>query len=92
MPLQPGSEPKEESLPEEYTQLHPEEQPEQWGWHAEWGGASRAGGWIVFAVLLVMITATHYNNSGTMWLCIFAAAILVWLLYDRFRRRNAWRR
>ena len=91
MPLQPGSEPEEETLPEEYREHHPTEHPEQWGWHAEWGGGARIGGWVVAAILLLMITATHYNDMGTLFLSIFAGAIIVTLLYDRYRRKRSWR-
>lgn len=92
MPLEPGSESPKAVLPDDYAEHHPEEHPEQWGWHAEWGGGARVGGWIVAAILLVMITATHYNNMGTLFLILFAAAIVIALIYDRIRRRNAWRR
>jgi hypothetical protein len=91
VPLHPGSEPKDAALPEEYMEHHPTEHPEQWGWHAEWGGASRAGGWVVAAILLLMITATHYNEMGTLFLSLFAGAIIITLLYDRWRRKNSWR-
>ena len=63
-----------------------------WGWHGTWGGAARVGGWIVAAILLVMITATHYNESGTAWLIGIAVALIVILLWDIQRRKNAWRR
>ena len=92
MPLHPGSEPKDLTLPEDYREHHPKEHPEQWGWHAEWGGTSRIAGWVVAAILLVMITATHYNDMGTLFLSIFAGLIIITLLYDRHRRKNAWRK
>jgi hypothetical protein len=38
-----------------------------------------------------MITATHYNKQGTLFLGLFAAVIVVALLYDRHRRKNSWR-
>jgi hypothetical protein len=63
-----------------------------WGWHGTWGGAARIGGWIVVAILLVMITATHYNESGTAWLIAMAVALIVILIWDIQRRKNSWRR
>ena len=92
MPLHPGSEQKDLTLPEEYREHHPNEHPEQWGWHAEWGGGARIGGWVVAAILLLMITATHYNDMGTLFLSIFAGVIIIMLLVDRNRRKNAWRK
>jgi hypothetical protein len=39
-----------------------------------------------------MITATHYNNSGTLWLLVVAAGLLVMLIRDVLHRRNSWRK
>jgi hypothetical protein len=90
--LDPHSEKPDLGAPPDYAADHPNEHPEDWGWHGEWGRAARITGWIVFVILLVMITATHYNNSGTLWLILFAAALLVTLVWDIQRRKNAWRK
>ena len=71
---------------------HTEDRPEDWGWHGEWGGAARKAGWVVTAILIVMVTATHYNHSGSFWLLFFAAGMLVVMLWDTQRRKNAWRK
>ncbi len=92
MALEPGSAPELEGEPEEYAEHHPTEHPSQWGWHAEWGRPARVAGWIVIFVLLVMVTTTHYNAQGTMWLSIFAAILFVMLLWDVHRRRTSWRK
>lgn len=92
MALNPHSESPDVVLPAEYKAEHPGDDPRMWGWHGEWGRASRIAGWITVAILLVMITATHYNDSGTLWLIVFAAALVVGLLWDAYRRKNAWRR
>ena len=42
-------------------------------------------------ILLLMITATHYNGQGALFLGLFAAAIIVTLLWDRQRRKHSWR-
>jgi Protein of unknown function (DUF2631) len=89
--LNADSEPADLSLPEDYKHDHPDEHPTDWGWHGEWGRASRVGGWVVAIILLVMITTTHYNGQGTFYLCAFAAAIIAALIWDRQRRKNAWR-
>jgi hypothetical protein len=46
----------------------------------------------VTAILIVMVTATHYNHSGSFWLLFFAAAMLLVLIWDIQRRKNAWRK
>jgi hypothetical protein len=89
--LNADSEPADLSLPEDYKQHHPDEHPTDWGWHGEWGRASRVGGWVVAIILLVMITTTHYNGQGTFYLAAFAGAIILALIWDRQRRKNAWR-
>lgn len=92
MPLDAHSEQPDLSLPDDYKHDHPNEHPTDWGWHGEWGRGARVGGFIVMAILLLMITATQYNNQGTLWLSIFAIAIFLGLVGDHFRRKNSWRR
>lgn len=92
MALNPHSEQPDLSLPEDYKADHPDEHPTDWGWHGEWGRAARVAGWVVIAILLVMITATHYNGMGTLYLCLFAAAMIIGQILDHQRRKNAWRR
>ncbi len=92
MALNPHSEEPDLSLPEDYHADHPDEHPTDWGWHGEWGRAARIGGYVVAALLLLMITATHYNNSGTGWLALFAVALVGMLGWDIHRRKNAWRK
>jgi Protein of unknown function (DUF2631) len=89
--LKPGSEPPDTGEPEDYAAHHPAEHPRQWGWHGEWGRTARVTGWIIVAILLVMITATHYNGTGTLSLIIFAAGLVLVLLWDIQRRRTSWR-
>ena len=91
MALNANSEQPDLSLPDDYKAHHPDEHPTDWGWHGEWGRAARVGGWVVVAILLVMITATHYNAQGTLFLCLFAAGLVAMLIWDRQRRKNAWR-
>jgi hypothetical protein len=90
--LNPHSEQPDVSLPDDYKHDHPDEHPEMWGWHGEWGRSARWGGFIVIAILLLMITATQYNNQGTLFLIIAAAAIFVGLVWDHQRRRHSWRK
>jgi hypothetical protein len=90
--LDPHSEKPDTGATEDYSAHHPEDHPSDWGWHGEWGPGARRTGWLVFVVLLIMLTATHYNHSGSFWLIFFAAGILVIQLWDIQRRKNAWRK
>lgn len=91
MALKPGSEQPNTGAPEEYTEHHPTEHPSDWGWHGEWGRTARVSGWVVVVILLVMITATHYNGTGTLSLIIVAGFVLTALVWDINRRRKSWR-
>jgi hypothetical protein len=89
--LNANSEQPDLSLPADYKAHHPDEHPTDWGWHGEWGRASRVAGWVVVVILLLMITATHYNGQGTLFLGLVAAGLVAALIWDRHRRKNAWR-
>jgi hypothetical protein len=90
--LNAHSEEPDLGAPEDYHADHPDEHPTDWGWHAEWGRVSRIAGYVVCAILLLMITATHYNDSGTGWLVGSTAVLVVMLIWDGQRRKNSWRR
>ncbi|MDQ2797279.1 MAG: DUF2631 domain-containing protein [Actinomycetota bacterium] len=91
MALNPHSEQPDLALPEDYKHDHPNEHPEDWGWHGEWGRASRIGGWVSAILLMLMATSTHYNGQGTLFLSIIAALLIIVLVRDRQRRKNSWR-
>jgi hypothetical protein len=84
----PHSEPTERSNELE----HRHEKPEDWGWHAEFGKWTDVAGWITVAILVVMVTATHYNRQGDLFLFLTAGIIVIGLLINRSRRKNAWRK
>ncbi len=92
MALEADSEQPDLSLPTDYKLDHPDEHPTDWGWHGEWGRASRVAGWVVAAILLLMITATHYNGMGTVWLVGIAVALVIMEIWDIQRRKRTWRR
>jgi hypothetical protein len=92
VPLRPDSEDPDLGAPPDYAADHRDEHPSMWGWHGTWGRTARVAGWVVAAILLVMITTTHYNESGTAWLIGLTVGLIVILLWDVQRRRNAWRR
>ncbi len=92
MALKPGSEKPNTGAPDDYAEHHPAEHPSDWGWHGEWGRAARVAGWIVVVILLVSITATHYNGTGAFALISTAALLVIALLWDINRRRTSWRK
>ncbi len=79
-------------VPEAPPGEHPHDDPQDWGWHAEFGRSARVAGWVVAIILVVMITATHYNQSGSLWLIIFAVGLIAILIWDVQRRKSAWRK
>lgn len=92
MVLAPDSEPRSSSEPDDYRFDHPEEDPRQWGWHGRWGRGSRAGGFVVAAILALMATSTNYQWEYLITLWLLAAGIVVILVIDRHRRKYHWRR
>lgn len=91
MALNRHSEQPDLSLPDDYQHDHPDEHPTDWGWHGEWGRASRVGGWGVAIILVLMIFPAHYNGQGTLFLGLSAGALILMLVGDRQRRKNSWR-
>ena len=79
------------SVPADYLADHPEEHPEDWGWHGEFGKWAIVAGWIVVIILLLMMTATHYNLQGDLFLGLTALLLAIGLVYARQVRKNAWR-
>jgi hypothetical protein len=91
MALDAHSEQPDVNVPADYHHDHPNEHPTDWGWHGEWGRAARIAGWVVVLILLVMMTATHYNHAGAFALGAFAVVLAAMLLWDTQRRKNSWR-
>jgi hypothetical protein len=92
MPLGAHSERPDLNVPADYHSHHPEEHTTDWGWHGEWGRAARVGGWLVVLILVITMTATHYNLSGQFWLGAFALSLIATLVWDRNRRKTLWRK
>jgi hypothetical protein len=67
------------------------ERPEDWGWHGEAGKASRITGWVIVVLLLVMNFGNHRGRVEDLYIIGFAALLVVMLLWDMRRRKNAWR-
>lgn len=67
------------------------ERPSDWGWHASFGKWARIGGWLSVVVLLVQNVTTYYNTAQAPWLYGTAAVLVLILVRDHYRRKNAWR-
>ncbi len=67
------------------------ERPEDWGWHGESGKAGRIAGVVTMVILLTLIIGNHRGRVEDLWLIGFALIILISLIWDSRRRKNAWR-
>jgi hypothetical protein len=67
------------------------ERPEDWGWHGAFGVWARVGGWISVGALCLMNVTTYYNTAQAPWIYGIAGLLVLILVRDRFRRKNAWR-
>ncbi|MGY1746602.1 DUF2631 domain-containing protein [Blastococcus sp. SYSU D00695] len=67
------------------------ERPEDWGWHGETGRAGRIGAWIAVLVVLAYLVGNHEGRVEDIWVVGVAAVMVLILLMDIRRRKNAWR-
>jgi len=85
---QPGREEAVERVGE-----HPveHERPEEWGWHGETGKLGRAGAWIATLILLTFLIGNHEGRMEDLWIIGIAVVMVLILVWDIRRRKNAWR-
>ena len=67
------------------------ERPEEWGWHGETGKLGRVGAWIATLILLSFLVGNHEGRMEDLWLIGIAGTMVIILVWDIFRRKNAWR-
>ena len=67
------------------------ERPEDWGWHGESGKVGRIAGWAMIVLLVLLMFGNHRGQVENLFLIGFALVILVMLIRDSRRRKNAWR-
>ena len=67
------------------------ERPEDWGWHGESGKVSRIAGCVMIVLLLLLMFGNHRGHVEDLWLITGALIILIMLIRDSRRRKNAWR-
>jgi hypothetical protein len=68
------------------------ERPEEWGWHHEMGKFGRIALVLPIAFLIAMLWGNHQGDIENIYLIGFAVGIVVILLWDVRRRKNAWRK
>jgi hypothetical protein len=75
------------------TGEHPveHERPEDWGWHGEMGKWGRRTWFLGPLAILAFLFGNHEGKVEDIWLICIAALMVVVFLYDRVRRKNAWR-
>jgi hypothetical protein len=67
------------------------ERPEDWGWHGETGKWGRIGGWIATLAVLAYLVGNHEGRVENLWVLGIALLMVIILLWDARRRKNAWR-
>jgi hypothetical protein len=67
------------------------ERPEDWGWHGETGRWGRIGGWFAVFATLTYLIGNHEGRVEDFWVVGTALLMVIILLWDRRRRKNAWR-
>ena len=72
-------------------QAHRHEQPSDWGRNGAWGKWARIGGWVSVVILCLLNVTTYYNTAQAPWLYGSVAVLVLLLVRDRYRRKNAWR-
>ncbi len=85
---QPG---REEGVVRAGAQPVQHEEPADWGWHGETGKKGRIGAWIAVFVLLTYLLGNHEGRMEDLWIVGIAALMVLILLWDIRRRKNAWR-
>jgi hypothetical protein len=63
----------------------------EWGWHGETGKLGRIGAWITVLVILSFLVGNHEGRMEDLWLLGVALVLVLILVWDIFRRKNAWR-
>jgi ABC-type uncharacterized transport system permease subunit len=82
---------REEGVVREGEQPITHERPEEWGWHHSMGKWGRRLTIIPILLILAYLYGNHRGRVEDVWLIAIAVLMVLVLVYDRFRRKNAWR-
>lgn len=69
-----------------------EEPSVEWGWHAHYPKVARFAGFVVAAVLLVMLIGNQVGRQEDIWLVVLAIGFAALSVGSIIRSRTAWRR
>ena len=85
---QPG---REEAVVRVGEQPVTHEEPADWGWHGQTGRKGRIGAWLAVLVTLSYLVGNHEGRVEDLYVLGTAVLLVVILVWDIFRRKNAWR-
>jgi len=87
--VQPGG--RDEAVVRHGAEPIEHERPEDWGWHGETGRWGRAGAWIAVLFTLAYLFGNHEGRVEDLWILGIVVVMIIVLIRDWRRRRNAWR-
>jgi hypothetical protein len=64
----------------------------EWGWHGHYPKVARFAGFLVAAILLVMLWGNHVGRQEDIWLVVLAVGFVALSLGAIIRSRTSWRR
>jgi len=63
-----------------------------WGWHGHYPKVARLMGFVVAAILLIMLWGNHVGRQEDIWLVVLAVGFFALSLGSIIRSRTSWRR
>ncbi|MGY1812184.1 DUF2631 domain-containing protein [Blastococcus sp. SYSU D00820] len=67
------------------------ERPEDWGWHGETGRLGRIGAVIAILWTLAYLVGNHEGRVEDLWIVGLVLVMILIMIADWRRRKNAWR-
>jgi hypothetical protein len=64
----------------------------EWGWHGHYPKVARFSGFVVAAILLIMLWGNHVGRQEDVWLVVLAIGFFALSLGAIIRSRTSWRR